>query len=100
MKKVIAIVVILACATVAVVQAVSVISESGAFVAVPTEADQTAAIATRAPAAAVNTNHVADVTTVTPSGVGQILISTPSNIVWVAKGATTNDWIQIKAADE
>jgi len=43
-----------------------------------------------------NTGAVAVIPTLTtPSFVGQILVNTASNFVYVSKGATTNDWLLI-----
>lgn len=43
--------------------------------------------------AQVDTNKVADATLFTPDFVGQLLIGSESNLVWVAGGVTTNDWL-------
>ena len=49
--------------------------------------------------AQVDTNKVADATLFTPAFVGQTLIATVSNRVWVAGGTTTNDWIAVVEAE-
>ena len=40
-----------------------------------------------------DTNNPVATTDVTPHWAGQILTSTLSNSIWVAKGTTTNDWV-------
>ena len=45
--------------------------------------------------AQTDTNAVPVTTSYTPVYVGQILVGTASNQVWIAKGTTTNDWIQV-----
>ena len=49
--------------------------------------------------AQVDTNEVADATLFTPDFVGQLLIGSESNLVWVAGGATTNDWILLTVTE-
>jgi ribosomal protein L35AE/L33A len=81
---------------------VSVVAETGEFVSVATAAT-TAANA----AASVTTGTVAQVsgatnvvsTTFTPAHAGQLLIGTVSNVVYVAKGVSTNDWVLISNAE-
>ena len=65
-------------------QSVSVVAETGEFVSVPS-----------APRAQVSTATNVVPTAFTPAEVGQLLIGTVSNVVYVAKGTTTNDWLQI-----
>ena len=60
-------------------QSVSVVAETGEFVAV----------------AQVSTAANVVPTAFTPAHAGQLLIGTVSNVVYVAKGTTTNDWLQI-----
>jgi len=45
--------------------------------------------------AQTDTNTLADSTDWTPRFVGDTLIGTVSNLVYVSKGTTTNDWIQV-----
>ena len=48
--------------------------------------------------AQVDTNATTTITGYTPAFVGQVLIGgagTGTNAAWVAKGATTNDWVQV-----
>jgi len=48
--------------------------------------------------ARVDTNVTTTVTSYTPSKIGQILIGgagTGTNGVWISKGVTTNDWVQV-----
>ena len=53
-----------------------------------------AAAVGKAAAAQVTTSAAEIVTTAyTPAFVGQLLIATKSNLVWVAEAATTNGWI-------
>ena len=60
-----------------------------------TEAVANAAVA-KAAAAQVTTSAAAIVTTAyTPAFVGQVLIATVSNLVWIAEGVTTNGWIAV-----
>ena len=55
-----------------------------------------AAAVAKASAAQVTTSAVEIVTTAfTPAFVGQALIATVSNLVWIAEGVTTNGWILI-----
>ena len=55
-----------------------------------------AAAVAKASAAQVTTSAVEIVTTAfTPAFVGQTLIATVSNLVWIAGDATTNGWILI-----
>lgn len=55
-----------------------------------------AAAVAKASAAQVTTSAVEIVTTAyTPAFVGQALIATVSNLVWIAEGVTTNSWILI-----
>ena len=49
--------------------------------------------------AQVDTNEVADATLFTPDFVGQLLLGSESNLVWVAGGATTNDWILLTVTE-
>ncbi len=49
--------------------------------------------------AQVDTNEVADATLFTPDFVGQLLIGSESNLVWVAGGATTNDWLLLTVTE-
>ena len=52
----------------------------------------------KARAAQADTNATTTVTGYTPAFVGQILVGgagTGTNAVWVAKGVTTNDWVQV-----
>lgn len=70
---------------------VSVVAETGEFVLVPTAA--TAVTTANAVQVSAVTNVVT--TTFTPAQVGQLLIGTVSNVVYVAKGTTTNDWIKV-----
>ena len=63
-----------------------------------TEASRIAAIPA-ASFAQVDTNEVADATLFTPDFVGQLLIGSESNLVWVAGGATTNDWILLTVTE-
>ena len=59
------------------------------------EAVAAAAVA-KASAAQVTTSAAAIVTTsYTPAFVGQVLIATVSNKVWIAEGITTNDWVAV-----
>lgn len=64
-----------------------------------TEMDAVEAVAAAAiPAAsfaAVDTNATVTVTTHTPAFRGQLLIGTASNLVWIAVGTTTNDWVAV-----
>ena len=49
-------------------------------------------------AVATDTNATTDATLKTPAFAGQFLFGsagTGTNAVWVAKGLTTNDWVQI-----
>ena len=46
-------------------------------------------------AAQTDTNQTIDVTIVTPRRVGDVLVGTGSNLVYVAVGATTNDWVLV-----
>lgn len=53
---------------------------------------------TTATAAQVDTNATTTTTGYTPAFVGQVLIGgagTGTNGVWIAKGATTNDWVAV-----
>lgn len=50
-------------------------------------------------AVATDTNAVTDATLKTPAFAGQFLFGNAgagTNAVWVAKGVTTNDWVQIE----
>lgn len=71
--------------------------------ALQAEVDATELVANAAiPAASfaqVDTNEVADATLFTPDFVGQLLIGSESNLVWVAGGATTNDWILLTVTE-
>jgi hypothetical protein len=49
--------------------------------------------------AQVDTNEVADATLFTPDFVGQLLIGSESNLVWVAGGVTTNDWLLLTVTE-
>ena len=60
-------------------QSVSVVAETGEFVAV----------------AQVSTATNVVPTAFTPSHAGQLLIGTVDGVVYVAKGTSTNDWLQI-----
>lgn len=72
-------------------------------VALQAEVDATEVVANAAiPAASfaqVDTNEVADATLFTPDFVGQLLIGSESNLVWVAGGATTNDWLPLTVTE-
>lgn len=72
-------------------------------VALQAEVDATKVVANAAiPAASfaqVDTNEVADATLFTPDFVGQLLIGSESNLVWVAGGATTNDWLLLTVTE-
>ena len=49
--------------------------------------------------AQADTNETSDVTIYTPRFIGDVLVGgagTGTNAVWIAKGATTNDWVAIK----
>jgi hypothetical protein len=46
--------------------------------------------------AQVNTNVTANPAIYAPAFVGQVQIGTVSNVLWVAKGTTTNDWVATK----
>jgi len=62
----------------------------------------TAAIAAKvsvAAAAQVTTNAAISPTLYVPAHAGQLLIFSASNAVYAAKGATTNDWLLLKAAE-
>ena len=72
-------------------QNVSVVAETGEFVSVPAAA--TAFTSTAVAQVSTATNVVS--TAFTPAHAGQLLIGTVSNVVYVAKGTTTNDWLQI-----
>lgn len=50
--------------------------------------------------AKVDTNATVTTTLHAPAFVGQLLIGTASNTVWVAVGATTNDWVAVLVAEE
>lgn len=63
-------------------QNVSVVAETGEFITIPAAAQVSDA-----------TNVVA--TAFTPARAGQLLIGTVSNVVYVAKGTSTNDWLQV-----
>lgn len=71
--------------------------------ALQAEVDATELVANAAiPAASfaqVDTNEVADATLFTPDFVGQLLIGSESNLVWVAGGTTTNDWILLTVTE-
>lgn len=71
--------------------------------ALQAEVDATELVANAAiPAASfaqVDTNEVADATLFTPDFVGQLLFGSESNLVWVAGGATTNDWILLTVTE-
>lgn len=71
--------------------------------ALQAEVDATELVANAAiPAASfaqVDTNEVADATLFTPDFVGQLLIGSESNLVWVAGGATTNDWLSLTVTE-
>ena len=71
--------------------------------ALQAEVDATELVANAAiPAASfaqVDTNEVADATLFTPDFVGQLLIGSESNLVWVAVGATTNDWLLLTVTE-
>jgi hypothetical protein len=48
--------------------------------------------------AQVDTNVTTTVTAYKPAVVGQILVGgagTGTNAIWISKGATTNDWVQV-----
>lgn len=48
--------------------------------------------------AQVDTNVTTTTTSYTPAKIGQILIGgkgTGTNAVWISKGVTTNDWVQV-----
>jgi len=50
------------------------------------------------PSAQTDTNATTTATSYTPAAVGQVLIGgagTGTNAVWIAKGVTTNDWVQV-----
>jgi len=49
--------------------------------------------------AQVDTNEVADATLFTPDFVGQLLLGSESNLVWVAGGVTTNDWLLLTVTE-
>lgn len=56
-------------------------------------------VTTNGLAVATSTNLVTVASTKTPAYVGQLLlgtVGTGTNGVWVAKGLTTNDWVQLK----
>jgi hypothetical protein len=58
----------------------------------------TTTIAGYARAAQVDTNETTTVTAYTPTAVGQILVGGAgegTNGVWISKGTTTNDWVQV-----
>lgn len=71
--------------------------------ALQAEVDATELVANAAiPAASfaqVDTNEVADATLFTPDFVGQLLLGSESNLVWVAGGTTTNDWILLTVTE-
>lgn len=71
--------------------------------ALQAEVDATELVANAAiPAASfaqVDTNEVADATLFTPDFVGQLLLGSKSNLVWVAGGATTNDWLSLTVTE-
>jgi hypothetical protein len=71
--------------------------------ALQAEVDATELVANAAiPAASfaqVDTNEVADATLFTPDFVGQLLLGSESNLVWVAGGATTNDWLPLTVTE-
>ena len=71
--------------------------------ALQAEVDATELVANAAiPAASfaqVDTNEVADATLFTPDFVGQLLIGSESNLVWVAGGVTTNDWLLLTVTE-
>ena len=55
-------------------------------------------VTTNGLAVATDTNAVTDVTVKTPAFAGQFLFGSAgsgTNAVWVAKGLTTNDWVQV-----
>ena len=54
-----------------------------------------AAAVPKASAAQLDTNAVVNATLHVPAFAGQILIGTASNVVFVAKGTTTNDWVDV-----
>lgn len=56
-------------------------------------------VTTNGLAVATSTNLVTVASAKTPAYVGQLLlgtVGTGTNGVWVAKGLTTNDWVQLK----
>lgn len=71
--------------------------------ALQAEVDATELVANAAiPAASfaqVDTNEVANATLFTPDFVGQLLLGSESNLVWVAGGATTNDWLLLTVTE-
>jgi ribosomal protein L35AE/L33A len=73
---------------------VSVVAETGEFVSVATAASVTTGTVAQVSGA---TNVVS--TTFTPAHAGQLLIGTVSNVVYVAKGVSTNDWVLISNAE-
>lgn len=55
-------------------------------------------VAADANVARVDTNATTTTTSYTPAKIGQILIGgagTGTNAVWISKGVTTNDWVQV-----
>jgi len=80
----------------------------GAMIAMATDADLTqrqvrdpkklAKILDARTVVQTDTNVTTTVTGYTPSKAGQILIGgagTGTNAVWISKGTTTNDWVQV-----
>ena len=57
-----------------------------------------AAAVPKASLAVIDTNDTVTVTTHTPAFAGQILIGSVADLVWIAGGTTTNDWIAIVEA--
>lgn len=79
--------------------AVFAVMIAGAVLAVPPHVKKYTK-AKAAPVAQVDTNTTTTVTLYTPEGVGQLLVGgagVGTNAVWVAVGATTNDWVLIVA---
>ena len=93
MKYVLGLLVICLLAGVVALQAqnVSVVAETGEFVDVPAAA--TAFTSSAVAQVTAVTNVVS--TAFTPAHAGQLLIGTVSNVVYVAKGTTTNDWLKV-----
>lgn len=82
-------------AFVAVAQYTPVTEESAGTVSGSLVATGTGYIASTAQA---DTNATTTVTAYTPQFVGQVLVGgagTGTNAVWVSKGVTTNDWVEV-----